>query len=252
MKTIRNKVSVLAVVLAVCGACSDDGGVGVGAQIVTGNGIGGEENRAAAGATWVTFASEGDIAITQGVPEQCVVRAETNLLPHLLTDVQGGELNIHTEPNFDLVPTKPIEFVITLPNIERVDFAGVGEMNLADVVADDLTLTSTGVGDFHCIDLTATNLTVVVGGIVDLDCAGTVTNQTVIVDTSLGDYDAPMLSSENADVTIEHGGSATVNVSNSLEATVNGSGKVYYYDSSPPGTELIVNCQPATGCSKQD
>jgi hypothetical protein len=186
-----------------------------------------EENRTVSGFTSATFATEGSLTIEPGAQEALLVRAEDNLLPYLLSEVQGGTLVMRTENGVDLQPTRPIEFYLTVVDLDEFVFAGVGDVDLLNMTTAQLTLTSAGVGSIECSNLDAVGLDVTLAGVGDVTIAGQVDEQTIMI-AGVGDYEAGDLASREATVTISSSSSATVRVSDRLVVTITGNGSVYY------------------------
>jgi hypothetical protein len=251
MKSVYRIGLAVALALVVFSGCgdSDGGGGNSGTRKIHGDGMVEVDDRLVSGFTEVTHASEGSLHIEQAQDGQEALRvqAEENLLPHIITEVQGGALQIRTENGVDLVPTEPIEFFVTVVDLERVLLSGVGAVDLSSLSVNQLSVTLSGVGDIECSNLTATELSVVHSGVGSIGCAGQVDLQTVRIE-GVGDYEAPSLASRETTVTVTStsGGSATVNVNERLSATIDGSGSVTYIDSSGGG--LIVDCTPSSGC----
>jgi hypothetical protein len=251
MKSVYRIGLAVALALAVFSGCGggDGGGNNSGTQKIHGNGMVEVEDRLVSGFTGVTHASEGSLHIEQapGGQEALRVQAEANLLPHIIPEVQGGHLQIRTENGVDLVPTEPIEFFLTVVGLERVLLSGVGAVDLSSLTVSQLSVTLSGVGDIECSNLIATELSVLHSGVGRVGCAGQVDLQTVRI-AGVGDYEAPSLASRETAVTVTSTseGSATVNVTERLSATIGGSGSVSYIDSSGGG--LIVDCTPSSGC----
>jgi hypothetical protein len=262
--------TVVVFALAATSAChesSSGGGLGP-AATVHGSGVVVEEARAVSGFTGVTHSSEGWLHVEQAavaplgrfgrvtyaadgslqvegvtrslapVPgEALLVRAEDNLLPYLITEVQWDTLVIRTVANVDLQPTVPIEFFLTVTSLEQVTFQGIGRIDISGLTTDALALTCSGIGEVEVTDLDALELDVVCSGIGALRASGTVDLQTVDLG-GLGPYEARDLQSREAHVLVQGADSATLRVSDRLVATIRSSGSVYYIGS--PSIEATI------------
>jgi hypothetical protein len=164
---------------------------------VFGSGVVAEENRTVIGITGVVLAGEGNLYIEEGAAEELIVTAEDNLLPYILTEVQGGILEIRTRSNINLEPTLPIEYYLTVVSLESVLLSGVGDITVSDLMIPRIS--------------------------------GTVDAQRLNV-TGLGEYDARDLSSLDGVISIVGNANqtATVRVSDMLTVTINGNGTVFY------------------------
>jgi hypothetical protein len=196
---------------------------------VFGSGVVAEENRTVIGITGVVLAGEGNLYIEEGAAEELIVTAEDNLLPYILTEVQGGILEIRTRSNINLEPTLPIEYYLTVVSLESVLLSGVGDITVSDLMIPQLSLTLSGFGNVEVTNLEADELDVVLSGVGDFRISGTVDAQRLNV-TGLGEYDARDLSSLDGVISIVGNANqtATVRVSDMLTVTINGNGTVFY------------------------
>jgi hypothetical protein len=224
---------ILAVILAGlvfgCGGGGGGGGDTSTSTDVFGSGTLAEENRTVIGITGVVLAGEGSLQIEEGAAEELIVSAEDNLLPFILTEVQGGILEIRTQRNIDLEPTLPIEYRLTVVSLESVLLSGVGGIKVSDLMIPQLSLRLSGVGNVEVTNLEADELDAVHSGVGSFDISGTVDLQSVNI-TGLGDYDARDLASLDAVISIvgNDNQTATVRVSDMLTVTINGNGTVFY------------------------
>jgi hypothetical protein len=225
-------------------ACSDsDYTLNATPAAVQGNGNVVEESRPIGAFSGLDFRGVGTVYIEQGARQQLQVRAEENLIDHLRTDVQSGELVIWKDAA-TLVNTRPIEYHLTVVDLDRVRLAGAGQIEASDLDTGPLALQLSGVGGVELVNLQAPSLDVESTGVGDLNLSGSVQEQTVRL-RNMGEYDARHLTSNVADVLVANWGSATVRVRDRLRVRINGSGSVYYIgdpivDSSGSGSGDVV------------
>ena len=155
-----------------------------------------------------------------------LIRAEDNLLPHIVAEVTGGVLELRTASGIDIEPTLPIEFELGAASLVSVALSGVGSIVVHDLVTPQLAVRRPGLGSIELRDLEADELDVVMQGIGEVRASGSVDRQTVGVE-GIGSYVADALQSRVADVTVGGFGTATVRVSELLTATVH-DGAVFY------------------------
>ena len=80
------------------------------------------ETRQVSGFDRVALSGIGNLTITQGDKESLKIEAEDNILPRIETTVQNRTLIIRYQNNDwqkNVVPTKPINFYLTVKNINR-------------------------------------------------------------------------------------------------------------------------------------
>ena len=227
MKFPRQSAAVLILVsvLALVGCHSSSNTTST--RRVDGSGVLDQESRQVAAFARVLFAAIGEVDIEQGAQQALSIEAEDNLLTYLETDVIGDELLISIANGIDLNPTMPIQFNLTVVDLAEVTHAGVGSIDVPDLVAPQLSLSLAGVGDLDVTNLTGQTLDVNHAGVGEIRVTGTVDSQTVMV-SGVGDYDGEDLVSADAVVTSSAVGSVTVRVSDTLDVTINGPGSVFY------------------------
>lgn len=234
---ILGHLALAALILAVSGCSSSDNDRVTGTRVV-GSGNLAQEDRAVSGFTGLVHGSIGDVDITLGAAEALTIQAEDNLLEHIETVVQGGTLRIQTESGIDLEPTLGIEFHLTVTSLDSVALVGVGDIVAPDLNSAQVTLVHGGVGGIEIDALDASDLEATVGGVGDITLAGQATRQSVLI-SGTGNYEAEGLQSTDAEVTISGLGDATVAVSGTLDATISGTGSVYYVGN-PVVTSVIT------------
>ncbi|MCP4541983.1 MAG: DUF2807 domain-containing protein [Chloroflexi bacterium] len=211
---------------------------GVGFTGVRGSGNVVEETRDVNGFTGVALAGSGELTIEVGETESLRIEAEDNLMEYLETEVRGGVLEIGVEDNVDLRPRRPIQFYLTVKELDTIVLSGSGDVIAPDLEAERFTTTISGSGRVRMDKLDADTLDVTLSGSGDMDIAdGQVTGQNINVSGS-GRYTARNLESERAKVLLVGSGKATVRVSDHLRAIITGSGDVDYLGS--PTVELSV------------
>lgn len=237
-------------------ACDGGGGGGGGGLLPTVVGSGNivQETRSVTGAAGVDLRGIANLSIDQGAPEELILETDDNLLPLILTEVQGGILVISKDPTVNLQPSQSqgtgIEANLTLSSIDSITLSGVGGITVPDMMTTQLELTQSGVGNIEIINLDAQILDVLISGLGDLSVAGQVVDQIITLTIgALGDYNAENLSSETVDVEIAGSGSATVRVSTTLNANITGRGSVFYrgspiVDRTGNGTGSVVQLSP--------
>jgi hypothetical protein len=182
----------------------------VSAPAVHGSGVVATEPRDAANFSEVWLNGSGEVVVEQTGTESVTVEAEDNLLPLLVTRVDGRRLTLGTKPNVNIRPTRPIRYHVTVKELTALGVSGSGKFRVEGVDTHRLTADISGSGS------------AVLSGRADdvrLSVSGS------------GDYDAARLASKTALVSISGSGSATVNATDRVEADVSGSGSVRYLGS---------------------
>ncbi len=175
----------------------------------------------------VTLNGIGDVTVIQGSPEKLEIEAEDNILPYIQTTVENNTLMINFEKKA-VIPTKPIKFRLTMPNIHSLETQGVSNITAPQIKTDQLKLGISGTGNIEIDDLIANSVTVNVGGAGNLTTNGQVDSQKVTL-SGAGNYDGENLQSKSAIITITGLGRVVVWVTGTMDVTISGTGGVDYY-----------------------
>jgi hypothetical protein len=204
-----------------------------------------ETSREVSGFTGVALRGIGHLTIEQGETESLLIKAESNIGRYLETRVEGRTLVIGTQSGVRLRPTRPIEFHVTLEDLDKLEISGSGEAEAGGIVADDLSITVSGSGGASLADLDADTLRVRISGSGNVDISGRVYDQELTISGS-GEYRARDLESTEATVRVSGSGSTTLQVSDTLDATISGSGSVRYV-----GTPAVQSRVTGSGSVRQ-
>jgi len=165
------------------------------------------EPRDVGGFDEVELRGVGNLFIEQTSSESLSVEAEEDVLPKIRTEVQNSRLTIGPEPNSIINTTKPINYRLTVKDLHALEVSGSGDVEAEGIDTDELAVHISGSGD--------------------VEISGSAASQEVDLSGS-GDYKAEDLESKEAKVDVRGSGSATVNVSDQLDAEVSSSGSVEY------------------------
>ncbi len=229
-----------------------------------------EETRPVSGVTGVDLETIGNVIIQIGDQESLRIEAEDNLMQYFETDVRGNTLRISTTPrNVNLRPTRPVNFFLTVQDLELVSISGSGDIQVPDLETSRFEVDIGGSGDVSLGDLDAERLEISIGGSGDVSTAsvevptfrvkingsGDITlGELDADDLSLdvngsgnlriddgqvgeqeidingsGDFRAEDLASKVVNIRIGGSGDITVWVTDTLDVRINGSGNVRYY-----------------------
>jgi hypothetical protein len=201
------------IVMALLGsACSV---VSINANAVQGSGKVASETRNVSSFSRVALQSSGDVAVSFGDSEAVVVSADDNLLPLIQTKVQFGQLIISTPFNTSINPVNPIRISVTMKSLEGISLPGSGSINVSGLQGDALK-----------IDLPGSGMISVQG----------VANRLDITLSGSGNIACDELKVKAATAAIRGSGNISVNASDSLDASISGSGDIQY-----SGNPSLVN-----------
>jgi hypothetical protein len=178
------------------------------ARVVVGFGRAVTETRTvAAGFDRVVLSGVGTVDVRVGEAESLAVRADENVLPHLLTRVRGRDLELAVEPGVRLEPVGGVAYTVTVPRLSGLRVDGAGQLRATGLRGDALEVRVAGAGS------------VVLDGEVD--------TQDVLI-AGVGRYDAGALRSRAAVVTVQGAGWASVDAREELRTRIDGAGTVQY------------------------
>jgi hypothetical protein len=217
-------------------------------RTVRGSGDVVEETRAVSGVTGVNLATIGHLTIEVGDTESFRIEAEDNLMEYLETEVRSGKLRIGTQDKVNLHNTKPVNYYLTVTDLDTIEISSSGDIEAPDLEAErfSITIASSGnleMGDFEGDALTvkisssgdvtmgmlnANTLMVDIDSTGNLDIAGGEVKTQNITISSSGKYRAQDLASDEADVRLNSTGSATIWVQDHLKANLSSSGDLRY------------------------
>ena len=227
-----------------------------------------EEVREVSAFTGVELATWGNLTIEVGEKEELRIQAEDNVIEYLEARVDGDMLEIKTRPGIALMSVEPVNFFLTVKELDTIVVSGSGDVRGPDLEADRIEVAIYGSGDVELGDLDADAVELKVIGSGDMDVTGVRAREQSInisgsgdvdvgtvqadsVDVRIpgsgeldvfagevgeqsvaisgsGDYRAEGMESSQAQVRINGSGSVTVRVRDHLDVRVSGSGDVHY------------------------
>jgi hypothetical protein len=187
------------------------------------------ETRPVQGFDGIELRGIGNLHVTQGAVEEFRVEADSETMPSIVTDVEGGRLIVRVRFWDALLALRPlgrIDLYVVVKDLRELLIAGSGSAEIGPLTTERMTATITGAGSVS-IGLHAKELRCVTSGSGDFRIAGKVDRQEVVINGT-GDYRAPDVESIECNVTISGSGSASVRVSERLDVTISGAGRVEY------------------------
>ncbi len=184
------------------------------------------ENRTVASFSGIDLQCSANVYFTQGDEQSVRVEAEDNIISHITTEVNGGELIVSTDGN-NIRTHKEINVYVTVKELCLLELTGSGNMiGKGYVNCDNMILSVSGSGNIKA-DVRSLTMKIKVSGSGNLDVSGTATACDIRIAGS-GNVNAKNLQSMNSAVSISGSGKSTVNASNELDVSIPGSGVVHY------------------------
>jgi hypothetical protein len=209
-------LATLAVVLLVHGAGPSSPGI-------QGSGITAAQTRTVAGFSRLDLAGSNNVTVVVGAPQSVVVRADSNLISHVTTQVVGGTLVIGDTGSF--TTRAPMSVEVSVPSLTTLNLSGDGQISVTGINVPRLAVTVSGSGL--------------------LSAAGTATQLDV---TLSGDGQAQLfqLTARDVHAVVTGSGLIQVNATTSLDAAVPGTGAIVYSGNPPQVTTSVTGTGAVT------
>jgi hypothetical protein len=196
----------------------------------------------------VRLATIGTLHIEFGEREELIIEGEDNIIEHIETDVEHGTLKIANERRYNLRPTEPVDYYLTVEKLEGIALSSAGDAYAPDIEASRFWISVSSSGELETGRIATGQLEVSISSSGDVSIpylesksleaslsssgglvieGGTVVEQDIRLSSS-GSYRARDLESDRADVRVSSSGSAYVLVTEDLNARMSSSGSVYY------------------------
>ncbi|HVI47356.1 MAG TPA: head GIN domain-containing protein [Chitinophaga sp.] len=196
-------------------------------QQIKGNGVIKSENRNASPFTEISTSGVYKVVVQQGSTHSIKIEAEENLLPYILTEVRGDELEIKSRKGISINPTKPITVYVTLEKVKRLSASGAsGFTSTGTLRSDKLELEFSGATNAN-LELNTGKVAVDLSGASNIELKGTSRSAEYGI-SGAADIAATDLRSDDVEIGISGTGKARVFAEKKLNVSVSGMGKVKY------------------------
>lgn len=187
------------------------------------------EERSLDAFTMIEAEFPGDVVLVQGHNQLVKAQAQHNIINDLYTTVDNGILKIKLRNGLRLTTGSSLKVYVTVPVIERISLMGSGNVSTDQVTGTDLDIKLTGSGNMEIGNLEANTVYSEQTGSGNITIAGGSAHDLSVRLTGSGDLKARNFSAVDAEVVLTGSGSATVSVTNTLNAVISGSGNINYY-----------------------
>ena len=196
------------------------------------------ENRDLSNINAVRTSGSIDVEISNGTDYSLTVQNDANLIPYVVTEVNGGELNFHYKDGYSIV-NDHAKVIVTVPSIDRIATSGSGDVTSSGTIKSDnsLELNTSGSGNIKA-NVNAPSVKVTGSGSGDITLSGMTKDFDCRMSGS-GDIDCGNLKSENAVIHVSGSSDVHVFASVSLKVNVTGSGDVHY-SGNPASPEIHI------------
>lgn len=194
---------------------------------IKGNGNIKQEARTAGSFKSISTSGSYNVYIQQGSGHDIKVEADDNILPYIVTEVNGNTLDIHTKRGYDVRPTKSINIYVTMDEVERLTSSGSGGFYGKGALKGGNVAFSFSGSTIVDLDINASKLKVELSGSTRLNLKGAIAAVDYDISGS-GHVEALELQSSDVDIDISGSGRLDVNAEKKLAVSVSGSGTVRY------------------------
>jgi putative autotransporter adhesin-like protein len=181
-------------------------GISSGSNAVQGSGVAATQTRELQRFSSVELTGSNNVFVRVGGEQSVVVHADDNLLRHVTTQVQAGKLMIGSTSG-SFTTRSPMSVEVSIPSLEALTLTGSGVISTTGIKSSSLTVTLSGSGVLRASG-SATRLDVSLGG--------------------SGDAQLERLAARDVHAVVSGSGRILVSASNTLDASVPGSGAIVY------------------------
>lgn len=190
-----------------------------------GSGVPATQVRNVAAFNSIELAGSNKLVIRIGEKQSVVVRADNNLLDRVTTEVRSGKLVIANTPG-SFTPKSPMSVEANVPTLNALTLTGSGNIVVNDIEAESLEVSLPGSGT--------------------LTGSGTATRLDVTVSGS-GTMQFPRLVANDVRAVVSGSGSIVITATESLDASVSGSGAILYAGNPQDVTKSVTGTGAITG-----
>ncbi len=165
------------------------------------------ETREVSGITSISLEGSADVNVKFGTEESLVIKGEDNIIFLIETNVQNHKLIIKTKPLMTYTATQPVVVNVTVTSLNGVSISGSGNIAVSGYSGDSLTLSLPGSGNIIA-DGSANNVQITLGG--------------------SGNIYADKVTAKTATVVLNGSGNVRVFASDTLNASISGTGNIQY------------------------
>lgn len=168
-----------------------------------------------------------NVYIQQGSKKDIQIEADDNLLPYIVTTVDGDELRINTKKGYEIKPSKTVNVYVTVEELSQLNSSGSGGFYGKGSLKGDKVVFSFSGSTVADMDLNSNELSVRISGSSKVNLKGNIP-QTKYGISGSGNIDAFALHSDNVRVEVSGSGNLDIFAEKKLDISVSGVGNVRY------------------------
>ena len=185
------------------------------------------EDRSVGPFTGIRIESNADVHFVQSNAFELRIEAGQNLMRYITTEVNSNGILVISERRNQIWDTRGPQIFVVVDSLNSLEITGSGDLDGSDFRSGPLALFISGSGDIDIIT-DATHVEAAISGSGDMLLEGTAQTLDLTISGS-GDCKGQFFPVQTASVVISGSGDAYVNVSQSLEGRLSGSGDLFYW-----------------------
>jgi Putative auto-transporter adhesin, head GIN domain len=168
-----------------------------------------------------------DVALTQGASESLTITTDDNILPLIQTRVDGGVLKIEGDNNKGFSTKRGVKIQLAMKNVEGISIMGSGDIVADTLRTPQLDALISGSGDMKFKTLRADNLKLRINGSGDISADAVIAKIAESSVRGSGDIKVSSLKTDSMKISIDGSGDiAASGIADTLEARISGSGDI--------------------------
>jgi hypothetical protein len=194
---------------------------------VAGSGHEVSQTRAVGAFTSIRVEGPVDVHAHPGAAGNVTVRAEDNLQPLIETALEGQTLVVRIARHASFTTRRNLSVDVPFAQLSALQIRGSGDVSIDDLNGPRFEASVSGSGDLRVERATLGTLVTDIAGSGDMSFSGRADEARYAIAGS-GDVHAGGMEAKKVTVTISGSGDAEVNATESLDASVSGSGDIHY------------------------
>lgn len=198
-------------------------------QKITGNGIVTTQQRAIPSVKTIKSMGDFNVTVTQDLPVGLTIQADENVLPYIITRVNGdGTLEICVKNHYRIDTRKRVQIKVKVENLVGVYIAGSGNITGIGKFSggNELHAEIAGSGNIN-LSVNTPKVISKIAGTGNISLNGETKDENISI-AGNGDVKCANLKAENVKIKIAGSGNVHVFADNQLDISIAGSGTVYY------------------------
>jgi len=168
-----------------------------------------------------------EVILTNDNSNTLTIKADNNIMPYIITEVEGGTLKIKFKKNVNIRTSNDIIITVPVKKIKRISLGGSGKIESKDLIKTNRLSINIGGSGTVALKVDADKISTAIGGSGTIKLSG----KTHKISNSLagsGSVKAYDLTATIAQASIAGSGDVRVTVKDEINATIVGSGNFYY------------------------